>query len=368
MNIEYGDMIRMTDNMESLSMRQVFECVRDLCQNIHDRIHGEAVCDKLVNLLIGRCHLSPDKITWLDNESLGMKLYGIESIADECLLYAMDRVIGYYLLYCSDGDKLRQVLDDEFKKDEISFFVGLYHNIERLSQYEPIEKVLPGLPKSIKDHPYFQILSYPTSYSRAAKAYIFPSSCLYDKLIVPHDDIVAMIPKTKHFTLADKIRILLYDIKTSWYYDKYTTLSEIMTETPKHKINHMFLIKLMSMPVLHKYMMKINDYKTSKKILRWGYFISSRRDHNNMTIWSSNHVEYVRYLIGKIISDNGMRKFYYHTFGTDVRRNRAKWLIKHDMVDNELFRYLCKRYRPYIYHNPKSGIGMINNYFRIKDS
>lgn len=378
------DDIYSMDNFDSLSREQVIKYVNVLNENSFDNVDGKVAYDKLIDILISRCHLDlgrlPKPYDYMSSGEDDEDEYGewsakidpneMENIVCDYLLYESEGLTRYFLLYCSDVDKIKEVLDKEFEKDEVRFFAGLYHN--RIHVFEDVdgeEVMLPGLPKSMRDHPYIQILSHPTSYSRAVKAHILPVISPGDSPITPKEHIVSMIPRTRQHTVEQKVKILIYNTTTFHYQHQDKTLSDVISEKAKYTPNPDFLIKFMSMPVLHKYLTGLEDIsRDTVKALDFTYTMFDREHYDNIIIWSSCHVGYVRYIIDKVITTNHIDEVILHTQDYDMNPERMKWLTKHDLVNNEFFRSLYEsKYTSNGGRHRLKGLEALGYYFKLKD-
>ena len=84
-------------------------------------------CNYIMKAMSDRFYLDCDKVRSLykDDRFINSMLYNIIAVY---LSYNDNKLSSYFLLYCSNVEKIKEVLDNEFKKSHERFFVGLYDN------------------------------------------------------------------------------------------------------------------------------------------------------------------------------------------------------------------------------------------------
>ena len=308
-------------------------------------------------ILVTRCHADAEKIRGSYHHDI---VYGLRIVIQNYLYYHKYNLSRYLLRYSSDVDKIREALDGEFMiTNERDFYSHL--SLNKITAncdctvLKSLNKFMESLPQEIQDHPYIHVIKHTSSYSKAKRSYI-EHQPYFESRILTRDKLneiaLKMFPKTRHFTLEEKINILLY--RHIIHRAEYRIITVIMKEglhsdgmikkVERHTVDLNYITRFMSMRLLHT-CAKLDTIPKSGTLGMLNYFEGPSLGYN--IIKRSTNLDYVRYFIKHTIETGDVKKIVdsiipmeYGMRYIHINKQRMKWLIQHNLVDNLLFRRL----------------------------
>lgn len=312
----------------------------------------------LVDILVNRCYANETKI-YEGCSNIKQRLWYVLKLY---VLYKKYKLSRYFLLYSSNKYKINAVLKGEFTcKHSIQFYSNLHLNRMEVD----VDKLIKSM-----DNPYLHILKYPGSYS-SEDLYVEWSK---HKKVTPDNTLLKMIPGKCSMLLYEKVKWLLHN-----EYGVDIVKSDSVTYLSNPESLHSNRLLFIDVESSQTHSLSRDQYRDTKKILMIDGYVGDLYEPSYLynIIWYSEHIEYVRFIINKIIKNNKIDKAIEKLDGDRIPYVnycllRIKWMIEYDLVNNELFRYfyhyLCnKEYRQFGDSYDNSRIKLLKKYFSYVD-